>query len=194
MALHDIIDKITSDAEREVKNILDAAEAEIKTIEKEAKKKLETIAAEAEITRTRRASKVLERIMTKARHEAKMRRDENLRSLVDGVFEKVEEKLSQIPDDKYHNFLEKSLKDLPNEKGVFYIAPEKEKETLEVIKKSSHKDSEIKIENEGTLKGGFVFSTRDREFDYSFTSLLRALCKEKEVEISNKITTSLHGQ
>lgn len=193
MALHDIIDKITSDAEREVKNILGAAETEVKAIERKGKHELEALTAEAEIARTRRASKVAERIMTKARHEAKMKQDESLRSLVDAVFEKVEEKLSQISDKKYHDFLEKNLKTLPHEKGVFHIAPEKEKETQEAIKKSSHKDSEIKVENKGALKGGFIFSTKDKEFDYSFRSLLQVLRREKEVEISKKIIASLHG-
>jgi len=194
MALNDILQKITSDAETEVKNILDEARKEEHSLVKDAQKKEQDFQAQADIAKERHASKVYGRIITKARHAVKIKEDENLRQLIDKVFETVSEKICSLPTNKYEELVEKNLKSLPHDaRGIFYIAPEKEKETRTLIEKSSLKKNSIKTVEQKTLLGGFIFETEDREFDYSLRSLLADLRKQKEIEISQRIIKSIHG-
>lgn len=192
MALDDITKKIISDAEGEVKRILESAEKEIRMLEKDAEEEIKKLEDHAESTRTRHSSKIYERILSKARHDIKIKHDENLRSLIEKVFQKLEEKLLSLPEEKYQQFIAEKIHLLAHEKGTFHIPFEKQKETLAVIQKSALKNADTKIEDKGILLGGFIFSTKEKEYDFSFRSLLQSLKKKSGVEISSRITSSLH--
>lgn len=186
MALPDIIEKLQSDATAEVANITAVAATEIESIKSKNEMVLKAQTEEAAGDRARRAEKVAERILAKARHQAAFIETAAIQAELEAVFSAAEKQLAGLPDDAYLSYLEKSFAELPkDDKATFVVAAEKKEATTDFLKKKGVDASAIS-ETKG-LKGGFVMNTESREYDSSFTGLLNFLRTEKSVAISQSV-------
>lgn len=135
-------------------------------------------------------SKIENQILAKADQESKsekekiisranlMARDEELKSkndLLNKVFDKAKDKLSQISDDDYLKFVEKTLQQ-ETLKGNEVLIPQAGKEHL-------LKDIGVKVAEDKTIDSGFALETDNVISNYTFDDLVDFHRTEVEGEV-----------
>lgn len=187
MALQDILDRLKSDAKAEIAAINSARDLEIENLKKKAETETTKRSEVAMSDRERRADKVAERILSKARHQASFIETSAVQTELEAVFSEVSKMLSSLNDSDYTSYLEQSFTSLPKAKTTqFFVAKEKEDATTSFLTKKGVSSDAIKSKD--GLLGGFVMNTTDREYDYSFVGLIKTLRDTKSVEISKRIS------
>jgi len=186
MALVDIIKKIEADSESEAGALIAQAQQEADAIREESKKQLTALESEAEKTRTRRAGRVREHLLAKARHEAQFMHSSFKNDRIEGVFDSVKSKLLAMPEADYAHLVESSLKGMPKS-ATFQVAAEREKETKKILEKNGVSGASIETAPEGTLLGGFRALTKTEEYDASFTGLLKDLREQHKPRVAQEL-------
>jgi len=186
MALVDIIKKIENDSESEASAIIAKAQQEADAIRQETKRHVSEAESEAEKTRERRAGRVREHILAKARHQAQFMHSSFKNDRIEDVFNGVAEKLIALSETDYARFIEKTLKKAP--KGAeFYVAHERSKETKNILEKHGVDGKSITIAPEGALLGGYRAATKTEEYDASFVGLLQNLREQHKSRVAQEL-------
>jgi len=169
MALADIITKIDADAAAAAAAILAAAEADATATtaaaEAEATAITETSLSDAERTE----SKVKERAIAAAHHEAKFALQALKVSTIDSVFTAVEQKLGDMTDTEYETFVSARAASLKGQSGNIIVDSAKEASTLALLKKAGIDAASVTA---APIGGGFILETAEARFDHSFTTVL----------------------
>lgn len=189
MALQDIIQKIRSDGAADVQAIEDTRDAELATIASlrdEAMAKRNKVAG---FDTARRATKVAERLLSKARHQIQLIAGSAERAKLEAVFGAIKDELTTLDGRSYETFLDKQLNGLPaTSGGRFLVAKATAQVTKTFLASKGVPLDAIETETENNLLGGFVFMTDKQEFDCSFQGLLRNIRDHQAVEIAHKLT------
>jgi vacuolar-type H+-ATPase subunit E/Vma4 len=169
MALADIIKKIDIDAAAAAATILAAAEAEaattVATAKADAAAMTETGMSDAERTE----SKVKERAIAAAHHEAKFALQSLKVETIDSVFKAVEQQLNTMTDDAYEVFVTTRAAALKGEDGTITVDSSREGATVTILKKAGIAASSVIT---APIGGGFILETATARFDHSFTTVL----------------------
>lgn len=187
MALADIIKKIESDALVEAENILAHAQKEVDIIVSDSKKALKAFEETAHTDRDRRASKAGERIIAVARHEAKFKQQSFKNSMIESVFATVQKNLEGLSKEEYAALMERFVKRLPHLNGSFVLASERHDETKKILMAHGAQDAHITNAKAGALRGGFVMTTPDAEYDFSYKALVRNLRDEQQINVTQML-------
>ena len=191
MALSDIMNAITAEAEAELAAIAAARDAELAAIQAKAAEHTLTRTKAAEHDRQRRADKVAERILAKARHQASFITTGAVQAELTAVFTAVAEQLTALDTMSYTTYLEKQWATLPAAdatSGTFQIAAERADETQPFLIGKGVVPARITATP--GLQGGFVLTTATREYDCSFRGLLAHLTHTERVTVSQKLAST----
>lgn len=187
MALTDIINTLKADAAKEIDAIATARDTEIAEIKAAFVAHTERRTKEAASDSQRRADKVAERILAKARHHASFIETGAVQAELEAVFAALKEQLLNLSAAEYRMYLDKQWASLPTAvtDGTFLIATERAADTQAFL--TEHGVAATAITPTTGLLGGFVLSTPTREYNHSFAGLLEHLASTKRVEISQQL-------
>lgn len=187
MALQDIISTLTAEAEAEIATIQLNRDTEVAriTAQLESYTKDRTAAAAAE--RARRAEKVAERILAKARHQAAFILTGGAQQAVESVFTEIEKCLCNLSAPEYQSFLAGQWRTMPTVTGTvrYVVATEREETTRAFL--LSHGVAESAISSAPGLQGGFIAETDTHEIDCSFTGTIQSIRDTATVHISQQL-------
>jgi vacuolar-type H+-ATPase subunit E/Vma4 len=188
MALTDIINAITAEAEAELAAIAANRDTEVAAIQATLAEYTATKTAAAARDRQRRADKVAERILAKARHHASFITTGAVQAELEAVFAAAATQLAALDGTTYNTYLEKQWATLPAQDattGTYQVAAERAEETQAFLAAKGVAAAHI-VPASG-LHGGFVLATSTREYDCSFRGLLTQLEHTERVTISQKL-------
>jgi vacuolar-type H+-ATPase subunit E/Vma4 len=187
MALQDILQKLRSDTEAEIAQITLACESDCAEVLKKNELYFVNRTHAATVDCERRASKVAERILSKARHQATFIETAAVQADLELVFLTLQQQLLELPPADYSNYLEARFASLPSlNEAMYQVASERAEVTTEFLVKKGIATSAIQPTS--GLLGGFIVATDDREYDFSFTGLLKKIRTEQSVEISKQVS------
>lgn len=187
MALSNIIEALNRDAAEEIALIAAERDTEIARITADYETYVAKHTAETAHDRERRSSKVAERILAKARHQANFITTGAIEKELEAVFSTAKTELLSIDTPTYLNFLEKQwqgLTPVTNEMS-FLVAEERAEVTTDFLIQKGVAPSTI--DTLSGLLGGFIVSTDTREFDHSFKGILAQLKTTQAVAISKQL-------
>lgn len=188
MALQDILQKLRSDTEAEIARITSACEHDIAEVKQKNDLYLVGRKNAATVDAERRANKVAERILSKARHQATFIETAAVQAELELVFKTVHTKLVALAPEAYEVYLAKQFATLPKlSHATYHVAAERADATTDFLHKNGVDKKDI--ETATGLLGGFVVATSDREYDYSFAGLLQKIRNEQAVAISKQLST-----
>lgn len=190
MALADILKTLREEAEAEIASLNTECDARIQALNDSYDVFKDARTTEARGNAERRATKVAERIMAKAQHRVAFLETEKVQQRIEAVFAHVTEKLTNLPEKAYTEFLEKKWTSLPSDEvknASFMVADERADATRSFLKQKGI--PETAITTIPGLLGGFVCSSKDREFDCSFTTLMTHLRNTQSVTLAQRLTT-----
>lgn len=190
MALKDILQKIEADATLEIKAVQDEAAATVATITATSDATYETAVAEGQSMVERRASKITERIISRARHNVQFIEEGIKRTHLDGIFTAFKSKLEAMSDVEYAKFVDLKFSQLVSTDGTFTVGGPREAETRAQLIKQGVKADAIKNSPEKTISGGFIFSTNETEQDFSFERIVEIARNTEELTVSHTLFSS----
>jgi len=186
MALQDIINTIKKDAKKQADNIRSRGKKDIQAIREKGKKLLqdEIVKIEKEI------EKEGNKVINKARLESNIEERNQIvlakRELVDEIFSKALENISNLDDNQQIQILASLINQLPDVKNGEIVSAVEKKEITRKALDQSNKNFLV-TENEFPGIGGFIFKSSKIEVNNSYEELLKNLREKIEVEISKKL-------
>ncbi len=188
MALQDIINTLTAEAEAEIAAIALERDTEVAHITAQLESYTNERTTAAATDRARRAEKIAERILAKARHQAAFIATGGAQQAVEVVFAEIEQLLRTLPEADYQAFLAAQWHALPTLTGTirFKVAEERLDTTRTFL--LSQGVAESAITPVTGLYGGFVVETDTHEVDCSFAGILRTTRLTDTVHISQQLT------
>ncbi len=182
MALQDLLNKINSDAEAEIENILQKAKAE----EEEIKKETEKLLADLEFKNNLKIKELTE-TETKRQLSAEAGKNqkeiENFkREALDQTFDQALKTLSNLPESEKEKIYRQLLNSLPaNWSGILLTSPE-EKELLQSIAGDN-----FTVQEDKSIKGGFIAQGEESEYNFSWRVLVTTSKTKTESQIAEKL-------
>lgn len=185
MALTDIIQKILDDAHAAVKTKHENALKEAADIERNAKEEAGKIKERYQQEADQKGQEMERKIQALAKTERKNLFLNKKRALLEKVFNEAKKELAKMSEKELEEIFIKFLTQIEDKKGTIYPA----KNHLEIIKKAlktTNKDYEIGEAMD--FAGGFLFTGKDTEMDYSFDSIIE---KNVRPQVELKIAQTL---
>lgn len=186
MALQDILQKIKQEAETELKALEEEHDKKLKTVDEE----FEDLKAEANEDMDDKvetnSKKIMNKMTTIAKMEAKNKLLKEKRELLDEIFEEALAKLVDSPN--YKDLIVGLLKHagISGEDVEVVPAKGKESETKSALEASGK--SFKMSEKAGSIKGGFILVSDKIEINNSFESILnKQLRSDLELEIAKTL-------
>lgn len=186
MALSDILDKIKEETQNKMKEINEQYEAKLATIEADFKEKKEKAKAEMDEQVTVNSKKILNKMETVAKMEAKNKLLKEKRDLLDSIFAEALEKLVNSED--YQKMITTLLKNSQIDEESVKVVPAKGKEDATEAALSASGKSYSMAEKSADIKGGFILKSDKIEIDNSFESILhKQLRDDLELDIAKML-------
>lgn len=185
MALEDIIKKINSDSQNEIKEIQKTTEEKILSLENEAKQENKAIQSNLMAKFKEKAGKYLENAVSETNGYLKNEILKKKQELIDKFYRKMSLEIPELPQKDYSAFLASLLSKIPNEEKMEIICAKKDKNLIaEIMKKnkSTQKLSDKTIER----SGGFIARGKETEINATIETLIGQL-KEKTIIDINKL-------
>ena len=186
MALEDIIEQIKKENQKKVDEINEEYDKKMKKLDKE----LEDMKQEAKAATNNQvetnSKKIMNKMTTVAKMEAKNKLLQEKRELIDEIFKSALNKLTESED--YKKLVKELLVHSKIEGDDIKVIPAKgkEDETKEALEDSG-KDYEMADES-ADIRGGFILVSEKVEVDNSFESILNKQLKDEiELEIAKTL-------
>jgi len=187
MALKDIIDSITKDADVEAATIRDAGDKQLQ----HRKQKLDAIVQRAQEDASREADDAAKRKVEQEQflHRTSTRNIEleKRHELIDTVFADAVQALEQLPPAEHEAFLAKIIVELPEDTDGVIVPTASAKSLLPSALAAAKRT--IQIDGETVGGGGFVYRTKTLEIDCRFATLVE---KSRPVTLP-QVATELFG-
>lgn len=185
MSIKDLTQKILSDAQKQIDNIIAENKTKIDVIEKNTKELVATLTRELRADTEKIQSENEKRIISKANQEAKIEIDSKKRKVLDGVFKSVYKQLINLDDTKYETLITKLLRSLPLNAVTTILVPANRIEitgrALQTVGLS------ILMTEDSSMEGGFILKGKDFEYNFTFSKILENKKNELEIEISKTL-------
>lgn len=188
MALSDILDKIKEETQAKMKEIKEQHEAKLSTLEADLRESKEKAKAEMDEQVTVNSKKILNKMETVAKMEAKNKLLREKRDLLDSIFESALEKLTGA--DNYQDMITTLLKGSQIEGSDITVVPAKGKEdATKAALLASGKQYKM-TEESADIRGGFILQSDKIEINNSFESILhKQLRDDLELDIAKMLFT-----
>lgn len=185
MALTDILQKITNEANKKAAFIKQVANDEIRKIEKEAKAKADARKSEIEEKIETQSAAVIEKSKTLATMEWRSQILKEKREVIDQAYEEVKKKLNTLDSNEYLKLMTEMIKYAMKsvEKGSLIVPADRRKQTEEAVQQAG---AEYQVESEtNDFKGGFILSSGKVEINLSFPYLVQKIVRPAtELEVA----------
>ena len=185
MAISDIINKITDEANKKAAFMKQVTDDEIKKIEKESAEKAEERKKEIEIVVEKKCQSVIKKAKILAKMESNSSLLKEKREVIDAVYAELEKEFNNLGDSEYTDLLIKMFKSATASmpEGELIVPENRRKQTEDAIGKSGV-DYHIKEET-NDFKGGFVVRSKKAEVNLSFPYLVSKMVRPKtELEVA----------
>ncbi len=189
MALSDILEKIKEETDAKIKDLNEQFDAKLSTLESEFKEKKEKAKNEMDEQVAKNSKKILNKMETVAKMEAKNKLLKEKRALLDDIFEQALEALIQADD--YQEMIKTLLEKTEIESDDVSVIPAKGKED-ETKKALEESGKNYKMaEKSADIKGGFILQSDKIEVNNSFESILhKQLRDDLELDIAKMLFTA----
>ena len=185
MALTDLIQKITDEANKKAAFMKQVADEEIKKIKDEAGKKAEICKSEIGKKAEKKSISVMEKAKTLASMEARSQMLKDKREVIDLSFSNVQKKLEKMNSPEYIELVVKMLQALSKDssKGSLVIPSSRKKETEDAIKKAN---VDFKVtDSTNDITGGFILTSGKVEYNFTFSYLIEKIIRPAtELEVA----------
>lgn len=177
--IENLIQKIDSDASNTSNEIIEKAKKEaqsiMETARQEASAQAEKIVEKANSNINPTIEKIVQSSNLKSRDKILKAQEE----IVAKIIGKVKERLTDLPEDEYLNYLEKELKDT-DLKGTKIIVPKK---YVVAVRDRLHLD----VSEKDFVENGFVISGENFDYNNKFDSIIEANRQDIELAIREKL-------
>jgi V/A-type H+-transporting ATPase subunit E len=190
--LNSLVNKVLEDVKSEANSIAQKAEAEQSKIINNSKAKAEAEKAEMLEKAKSEAKTRKDRVISNAELKVRNNMLDAKQKVIDRVFDTALEKLSQLPDKQYLEFVKNSIinLDIYGDEEMIVNADDKNKINSDFINelnsalKAKGKKGEIRISSEQRkIKGGFILSRKGIEINNTFEALVQSMKDELEQEV-----------
>lgn len=185
MALTDLIQKITDEANKKAAFMKQVADEEIKKIKDEAGKKAEVRKSEIDKKADDKSSSVMEKAKTLASMEARSQMLKEKREVIGLSYSNVQKKLEEMSSADYTELITKMLQSVSknSSKGSLIIPSSRKKETEDAIKKAN---VDYKVEDSTkNIVGGFILTSGKIEYNLTFSYLIEKIIRPAtELEVA----------
>lgn len=186
MALSDILDKIKDETDSKLKELNEEYEAKLAALEADFKEKKEKAKAEMDEQVAVNSKKILNKMETVAKMEAKNKLLKEKRELLDAIFADALNALAGSG--KYQDMLTALLKHSQIKGDDVKVVPAKGKEDATKAALSASGKSYQMADKSADIKGGFILQSEKIEIDNSFESILhKQLRGDLELEIAKTL-------
>lgn len=187
MALADIINTITEEAEAQAKKLEEEADAEVQKIETKSAEDLKAQEKEnEEAFKKERENRISSEIL-KAKMRVRATDLEKKRELINSGLDEVLKKMEKISSEDYTNLVSKLLEEVLEEGFEGEVIPAKGREA-ETKKALQGKEGLTPAKTAGKHKGGVIIKSKNAEIDASFEHLVQETYKPQlELIISKEI-------
>lgn len=185
MALNDILQKITEEADKKTAFMKQVASKEIKKIEEEAKAKAEAKKKEIEEKIEINSISIIKKSKTLAQMAGRSQTLKEKREVIDKAYEEVESELNSMEDSKYSELMSKMLRHVMKsaQKGTLIVPADRKKQMQDALSKAN---ADFQIESDtDEFKGGFVVASGKVEINLSFPYLIQRVVRPAtELEVA----------
>lgn len=185
MALSDIIQKITDEANKKTAFMKQVADDEIKKIKEEGVQNSDLKKKEIEKRVTKKYDSIVEKAKILGNMEVKSNLLKGKREVINLAYSSVQEELLSLSDSDYSQLLASMMKKTAEvmPKGDLLVPQGKKKQTEDAIREAKA-DYHIKEES-SSLKGGFILHSSKSEMNLSFSHLLGKIVRQDtELEVA----------
>ena len=185
MALTDILQKITNEANKKAAFIKQVADNEIEKIQKEAKYKADVRKSEIEGKVETQSAAVVEKSKILAKMEGRSITLKQKREVIDQAYKEVEKKLNTLDNHEYLKLITEMIKHAIEsvEKGSLTVPADHRKQTEEAVQKAGA-DYHVQSET-NDFKGGFILTSGKVEINLSFPYLIQKIIRPAtELEVA----------
>lgn len=185
MALTDILQKITEEANKKSAFMKQVASKEIKKIEEEAKANAEAKKREIEEKIELNSISIIKKSKTLAQMAGRSQTLKEKREVIDKAYAEVESELDSMEDSKYSELMAKMLKHVMKsaQKGSLIVPASRRKQMEDALDKTN---ADFQIESEtNESKGGFIVVSGKVEINLSFPYLIQRIVRPAtELEVA----------
>ena len=184
MALSDIVEKITKEAEEKVVRLSKETVTQIASIEEETKKTVEKKQRSHSESIKKILSNNSKKISAAADHKTKLSLESMRRAELDNVFSNALKKLESSDDNEYYKILTPLLKELPQNISGTAVCPLKR---IFVTKKAFKEAgiNNIEIMEDNTISGGVIIRENNTQYNLTFKQKMEDLKKNLEIEVAS---------
>ena len=191
MGLEDITKRIIDDAEKEANKIRKEAGNKAEEFIKEAQGETETTRAKSLGEAKEQAVNEQKRLLALARLGAKKTILSEKRQAVEAAYNKAETLLASLPQDKYRQFLKRTLlREATGNEEIIVALGDKDYfnqafiDEVNAELRRSGKDGNLAVSSEvRKIKGGFILKSDGIEVDSSLDTLVNSYREELEAEV-----------
>lgn len=190
--LNNLVTKIVEDAKKEAASIIEKAEQEQNKIVNDSKSEAKSKKAEILAKADREAKTRKDRVISNAELQVRNNKLEAKQKVIDNVFDLAVNKLKEIPQDKYLQFIKHTIMslDIIGDEEIIVNPEDSKKLTSEFINainadlKAKGKKGEIKLSSENrAIKGGYILAKNGIEINNTFEALVHSMRDELEQEV-----------
>jgi len=186
MALSDILEEIKKETESKMDALQKEHDKKLKAIDEEFTTKTKEAEEEMDEQVKANSAKVLNKMTTHAKMEAKNKLLKEKRELLEGIFEAALEQL--IKSDNYKEMITHLLKHSKLHGEDIEVLPAHGKEEVTRAALSESGSQYRMAEKSADIKGGFILKSKKIEIDNSFESILNQQLKsDLELEIAKSL-------
>ncbi len=185
MALNDILQKISDEANKKAAFMKQVADTEIKKIEEEAQAAAEARKQELEAKIEAQSLSIISKSKTLAKMTGRSQTLKEKREVIDQAYEELEKELNTLDSSEYLKLVTHMLKHAKQstEKGKLTVPADRRKLTEEAIEKANA-DFHVKEETHD-FKGGFILQSGKVEINLSFPYLVQKVVRPStELEVA----------
>lgn len=182
MGLERVVDEVLSSGKKRAESILGSAEEDAKRILSEARSKAEEMKREAESSARKEVEKIRKQQLSIAEIEAKKIRMEAERRILDEIYGRVRNLITNLSDEKNERIMrklvERGIRECPD--GIFYSSLR----NLDLLKRMG-----VKVGGAIECIGGIVIESGDglMRIDYTYDRMLEELWRELIGEIHKSL-------
>ena len=185
MALNDILQKISTEADKKATFMKQVVNNEISKIQEEAKIKAAVRKSEIEEKIQLQSISIIKKSKTLAKMVGRSQTLKEKREVIDKAYEEVEKELEALDGNEYLKLITAMMKYVKKSfsKGNLIVPSHRKKLTEEAIDKA---DVEFHIKDETTkFKGGFIVMSGKIEINLSFPYLIQNIVRpDTELEVA----------
>ena len=185
MALDDIKAAILAEATKSAQAITADGQAKTAALKADWDRKLETKKQELLTAAKQKTIQKIQQSRLKLQAQAQTELITQKQKLIDKVYKQALTKLSELTDDQYVDLMVKLINRLPELEGKLLSVKDKESLLKKALKKSGHK---FELADETVHgQGGFYFTSKTIDINYTFSSLINSTREETLLEIAAKL-------